>query len=158
MLCQLDQVKQILDIAIAVKNSLEGDSGIIDHRDYDRKACSVIFGLLLLKNYDVFIQAGVLAAGEKEYDHFWIEVYLDNEAFVLDVTLSRLAENIKKELPEICFMPKEEAVEVYGYGPGRDYEWRREDCEKTLWQKVLAALDIHTPLDELLDEIDETLS
>lgn len=154
MFCQLDQVKDVLDIAEAVRHAwLQEEPENPSLAESERKACSLIFGLLLLREYDVFIQEGVLEIKGDEYRHQWVEIYLEGEAFVLDVTLSQWAEQYGEEIPEVVFLLKEEATEEYGYGPSEDYEWHREEAGESLWEKVLRALQINHSVDEVLEEI-----
>lgn len=156
MFCQLDQVKDVLDIAEAVRRALLQEAPENPSlTGCDQKASSVIFGLLLLREYDVFIQQGVLMLDEKEYRHHWVEVYLEGEAFVLDVTLCQWAEHLGGEIPELVFLLKEDAEEEYGYGPSEDYDWQREDAEESLWEIVLKELKMNQPVEEVLEEIVE---
>ncbi len=154
MFCQLDQVKDVLDIAEAVRRVLlQEEPENPSLAESERKACSLIFGLLLLQEYDVFIQEGALTIKGNEHRHQWLEVYLEGEFFVLDVTLSQWAEQYGAEIPEVVFLLKEEAIEEYGYGSSEDYEWQREAAGKSLWSKVLRALQINQTVDEVLEEI-----
>lgn len=152
MYCQLDQVKDVLDIAQAVRNALLREQ---PHNPKllgcQRQACSVILGLLLWKEYDAFGQVGVIKQDGKEHRHHWVEVYLEGEAFVLDVTLSQWSEAVT----EVVFLLKEEAAEEYGYGPSEDSDWQPQDAEESLWESVLQQLQIHQPVDEVLTEIAE---
>ena len=156
MFCQLDQVKQILDIATTVRNIVVKDAGVNSlDQALDIKACNLIFGLLLINEYDVFIQEGVILLGDREYPHYWTEVYLDGEAFILDTTIARLAPVLNKDIPEVYFMPQDEAVEEYGYGKGKEFSWQREACDKSIWQRVLAELDIKGSVEDIIQEISD---
>ncbi|SHK62947.1 hypothetical protein [Desulforamulus aeronauticus] len=154
MFCQLDQVKDVLDIAEVVRRALlQEQPENSSLAGSERKACSLIFGLLLLRDYDVFIQEGVITIKGNEHRHQWLEVYLEGEFFVLDVTLSQWTEQYEAEIPEVVFLLKEDAIEEYGYGSSEDYEWQRDAAGKSLWNKVLKALQINQTVDEVLAEI-----
>lgn len=151
MFCQLDQVRQVLDIAETAKKALLKEypkmSGL---EDFSRKVSSIIFGLLLLDDYDVFIKKGVLRLNDMRCEHYWVELYLDGEGFIL--TALEKEEQGQKVL-DVQFMPEDEAVDLYGLAQGQDYDWQSEDCQKNVWQIVLRMLDINRPLEEVLEEI-----
>lgn len=159
LFCQLDQVKDILDIGTEVRSSLlkeypektelEGCSKI---------ASSVIFGLLILKDYDVFLHSGNINLDGNHHEHNWVEVYLDGEEFILDVTLTQFVKKLGREIPDIIFAPKEEVVALYGYGQSQEYDWRRDQCSEAIWQQVLEKLGIPKPVQEVLEEIADYVS
>lgn len=157
MPCQLDQVRNILDIAAAVKNALAMEfPGTPSLRGLGRKASSVVYGLLLLQDYDVFMQEGVIQTGDKTHRHYWVDVYMDGEPFVLDTTLTQFEDDLGEELPEIVFMPGEEAGEMYGYAQGKDIHWQPGDCPPEVWQRTLGTLKIDRPLAEILLAIEKS--
>ncbi|ABO51167.1 hypothetical protein Dred_2661 [Desulforamulus reducens MI-1] len=152
MFCQLDQVKQILDMASAVKNILKEERFL--NIDLDRKSCSILYGLLLLKDYDVFIQRGTVSFEGREFPHHWTEIYLDGEAFILDINLVSSAK-VENRSEDIYFMPEEDAVKDYGYQALQEYGWKKEDCQREIWQRVLKELNISKNVDQVLEEIEE---
>lgn len=155
MFCQLDQVKDVLNIAEAVRIALLQEQPQNPNlAGCERQASAVILGLLLLKEYDVFGQIGVIRQAGQEHRHHWVEVYLEGEAFVLDVTLSQWGE-LYEAIPEVVFLLKEEAAAEYGYGPSEDFDWQQQDAEESLWGNVLKQLQIYQSVDEVLAEIAE---
>lgn len=153
MFCQLDQVKQILDTAAAVKNVLTEEQtgeGVFTHQ-----ACSMLYGLLLMMDYDVFIQKGVITLGDKEYPHQWIEMYLDGVPFILDIGLETVVGWGKDKPEEIYFLPEEDAVMEYGYQVQQETPWQKEDCRRETWQRVIDLLKLPTTVDQLLEEVEE---
>ncbi|MEG6523236.1 hypothetical protein [Desulfotomaculum sp. 1211_IL3151] len=153
MFCQLDQVKQILDTAAAVKNVLgEEQTG---EGVFARKACSMLYGLLLMKDYDVFIQGGTIHLQDQEYPHQWIEMYLDGVPFILDICLGTVAGLIKDNQEDIYFLPEEDAVMEYGYQVHQEYPWLKGDCQPETWQRVIERLKLPTTVEQLLEEIEE---
>lgn len=155
MQCQLDQVRGILDMAAAagdsvMKNCPDGPG--VFH--FGRMTGPVIYGLLLLNNYDVFMQKGLIELGGKKRDHFWVEVYFEGEAFVLDVAAARFGEE-GGEGRDILFMPKDEACELYCYEQGRYLDWNPVDCDREVWRSALSILGIDKEVDDLLEEITE---
>lgn len=153
MFCQLDQVKQILDTAAAVKNVLgEEQTG---EGVFARKACSMLYGLLLMEDYDVFIQGGTIHLQDQEYPHQWIEMYLDGVPFILDICLGTVAGLIKDNQEDIYFLPEEDAVMEYGYQVHQEYPWQKGDCQPETWQRVIERLKLPTTVEQLLEEIEE---
>lgn len=155
MFCQLDQVKQILDITTAVKNVLGEEQ--IGEGVFSRKACAMLYGLLLINDYDVFIQEGVITLGDREYPHQWIEMYLDGVPFILDIGLATVAGLAKDKQEEIYFLPEEEAVMEYGYQGHRESPWQKEDCQRETWQRVIDLLKLPTTVERLLEEIEDNM-
>ncbi|MFZ5648984.1 MAG: hypothetical protein ACOY30_15340 [Bacillota bacterium] len=156
MHCQLDEVKQILYVASAARNAVlqefpesSGPGG------FSLESGSLVFGLLLLGGHDVFMQKGVISINGKNHDHYWVEVYLDGEAFILDVALAQFGGGQDERMPEVLFMSKDEAAGEYGYAHGKDYDWRREDCEEKVWQAALDMLEINKPLSQVFKEIED---
>lgn len=151
MFCQLDQVGQILKIANAVKDALqEHYKTNSDLYKQSKKASMLALGLLLMHDYDVFIKKGILAIDHENLEHYWVEIYLDGEAFIL---ISSLKEEADYKVLDIAFMPEEEAIEVYGLSQGRDVEWQYDVCNINTWQKTLDILEIKKPLNQILTEI-----
>lgn len=153
MHCQLDEVKHILDCAAAVRDvvqkKLQEDTEI---GEFSRRAASVTCGLLLINEHDVFIQKGTVNFKGKEWLLYWVEVYIDGEPFVLDAVLPLFAGE-REARADVLFLPADESAAMYGYGQGEEYPWRREDCEESIWQEVLDALNINKPLDLIFEEI-----
>ncbi len=154
MHCQLDELKIIFDVAASARDALrkafpEG----VDIQEFTRRAANITCGLLLLDNYDVFIQQGVINFKEKESCYYWVELYLAGEAFVLDAVLPLFMEGAGVQATDIIFLPLDEASAMYGYGAGSDYEWRREDCEEIVWETVLKTLNIKKSPVEIMVEI-----
>ncbi|SFG70643.1 hypothetical protein SAMN05660649_02438 [Desulfotomaculum arcticum] len=146
MYCQLDQVGEILNIAGAVKDAVAKDAaGVFDVATLSFKASSVIFGLLLLNDNDVFIKKGTVSIKGIQANYYWVELYLDGLPFILTV--------INEAAPEVLFLPEEEAEEEYGFLPEQDHEWRPSDCEEEIWRAVLATLDVNKPVQQILGEI-----
>ncbi|WP_027364068.1 hypothetical protein [Desulfotruncus alcoholivorax] len=146
MYCQLDQVGEILNVAGAVKDAVCKDQQApFDSTIISFKASSVIFGLLLLKDNDVFIKKGNVNVNGKQAGYYWVELYLDGLPFVLTV--------VCEPVPEILFLPVEEAVEKYRFIPEKDHAWRPTDCEEEIWQAVLNDLDIKKTAQQIIDDI-----
>ena len=121
MFCQLDQVKDILDIAEAVRESLLKENPENQNlQGCGKQASTAMFAFLIVKEYDVFLQEGVLHCGGETYPYHWVELYLDGEAFVLDVTLAQFSQVPKHQVPEVLLLPGDEAAEEYGYGESRE--------------------------------------
>jgi len=155
--CQLDEVKLILDIAIAARKSLlnELPENSVLYR-CNPGPSSLVYGLLLLSGNDVFIQKGVVSMGDKELDHYWVLVYLDGDAFILDIAPTWYKDQLDVEVREdVLFMPEGEAAAEYGYAMGKDYEWRKEDCGENVWQAALEHLKIKKPLSQVFRDIEE---
>lgn len=148
MHCQLDEVKVILDTAAEARKAVLRElSEKGDPAGLSLMSSSLVFGLLLLRGYDVFIQKGVISIRGEDQDHFWVLVYLDGESFILDVAPTHF--------PDVLFMPEDEAAAEYGYAMGKDYRWRRGDCEENVWQAALDALGIKKPLSRVFREIED---
>ncbi|MFZ5642072.1 MAG: hypothetical protein ACOY46_00620 [Bacillota bacterium] len=154
MHCQLDQVREILDVATATGNAILKETPEAELFDFSRMSCSVIYGLLLLKDYDVFIQEGLVDYQGREMDHFWVEVYFEGEAFILDTAIARFLSSDGR-VEDVIFLPGDEASGKYGYRQGKDYEWSPEDCDERVWQSVIKTLGIEKPLSEILADIRE---
>jgi len=156
--CQLDELKIIFDVAAAARDALlKKYPGGIGIEEFTRRAANVTCGLLLLENYDVFIQQGIINFKGKEFRYYWVELYLAGEAFVLDAVLPLFTEGAGVQASDIIFLPLDEAAAMYGYGAGSDYEWRREDCEEIVWETVLATLNIKKSPGEIMEEIADTI-
>lgn len=146
MFCQLDQVKQILDTIAAVNDALRKKwNQPFDMAAYSLRAASVIWGLLLLDDYDVFMKQG---AGQ-----YWVELYLDGTIFII---MAIQPEEPGQEFPDIVFMPGEDAWAEYDLSGGADYEWRRDDCEEYFWQAALDILNTDKKACDILDEIENS--
>jgi len=146
MYCQLDQVGEMLNAARAVRDAVNQDAAeFLDTETLSFKASSVIFGLLLLNDNDVFIKKGKINFTGKQTNCYWVELYLDGLPFVLTVT--------REAAPEVLFLPEEEAAEECGLLIEKDHEWRPTDCEEEIWQAALDLLDINKPAQQILDDI-----
>lgn len=155
MFCQLDQVKEILDIAEAVRGALRAEYPANRNlQDCGKAASTAIFALLVVKDYDVFPQQGEVSRQGDVYPHHWVELYLDGEAFVLDVTYGQFCSG-SGEVPEVIFLPADEAAEEYGYGAGKELSWQREACSQDVWQRLSQQLQLQVSVVELLDEVDQ---
>lgn len=145
MHCQLDQVREILDIAAvaeaAVKKECPESPGAFQ---MGRMAGPIIYGLLLLKDYDAFMQAGMVNLDGQKREHCWVEVYFEGEAFVLDAGIAG----------EILFLPGDEAGAAYGYEQGRELEWSPEDYDRKIWRAALDILGINKEVEDIWGEID----
>lgn len=148
MFCQLDKVKEILDIAEAVRQALVDEGSA-------KEASTAIFAFLVLKKYDVFPQEGVLKLAGESYPHHWLELYLDGEAFVLDVTLSQFTQLLNKKVPEVVLVPGDEASQEYGYGESRELAWQPEVCPEWLWLKLIKKLKLSLSVEQLLEQVEE---
>lgn len=158
MFCQLDQVKDILDIAEAVQEALlETYPAKQNLEGCGKEASTAIFAFLLLKEYDVFLQEGVLNIGGEAYQHHWVELYLDGEAFVLDVTLSQFTHLLNKRVSDVLLVPGDEAAQEYGYGVSREIAWQPEACQDTLWQKIINKLQLALSVEQLLEQVEELI-
>ncbi|GAB6179813.1 hypothetical protein JCM14036_11320 [Desulfotomaculum defluvii] len=153
MFCQLDHVKEILDTAAAVQSVLAEEQ--CEEEVFAQKACSMLYGLLLLRDYDVFIQKGVITLEGREYPHQWIEMYLDGQAFILDISLGTLSEIMKDKPEQVYFSLEEDAVIEYGYQVHQESSWQKEDCQRQTWQRVIDLLKLPTTVVKLLEEIEE---
>jgi hypothetical protein len=144
-----------LDIAAAAGEAVAregpGDPGVLY---FGKAAGSVIYGLLLLKDYDVFMQQGLIELGGKKRDHVWVEIYFEGEAFVLDAAAARFGEE-GGAAGDMLFMPGEEAGAIYGYQQGRHLDWSPGDCDRRIWGAALAILGMEREVDHLLEEIAE---
>ena len=116
--------------------------------DFSLWSSSISYGLLILNDYDVFIQEGVIHYNGEVRKHFWVEVYFEGDAFVLDAAA---------RAGDIIFMPKDEAGDLYGYEQGKDYDWNRDDCGERVWQETLNTLGIKQPAGMVLMEIAELI-
>lgn len=146
MYCQLDQVGEILNIAGAAKNAVYKDvNGDADFTALSFKASSIIFGLLLLKEHDVFIKKGKVSFNGVRNNYYWVELYLDGLPFIITVTC--------EAAPEVLFLPEEEAGEEYGFLPEKDHELQPADCEEGIWQAALEALGINRYAHQVLEDI-----
>ena len=56
-----------------------------------------------------FIQRGTVSFEGREFPHHWTEIYLDGEAFILDINLVSSAK-VENRSEDIYFMPEEDAV------------------------------------------------
>lgn len=154
MHCQLDQVKQILDIASAVRNSLLRKYHVKPYPPgLSLEAGSAICGLLILFDHDAFMQKGIINTGVNSHEHYWVDVYMDGEPFILDATLTRLENELGQKIPDVVFMPEDDAVEMYGYARGQDIEWQPDHCGPGVWEEVLMLLGINKPVELILQEI-----
>ncbi|RYD05944.1 hypothetical protein N752_06780 [Desulforamulus aquiferis] len=104
MYCQLDQVKEILDIGAAVRSAVMGYK-LQSH--WPKSASAITCGLLLRKNLDAFIQKGKIHPNGVAYEHFWVEVYLDGEPFLFDVTIGLLGCTLGQNFPDVMLVPRE---------------------------------------------------
>jgi len=120
--------------------------GTVSPVGYSLKFCTVLYGLLVLEDYDVFLKRGVNGCS-------WVELYLDGEAFVLTVTTG---DDYDIGTVVVCFAPEEEAA-LKGLSGGKDIEWRSGECEESVWRSVLEKLEIKDPLNEVLHEISEKI-
>lgn len=155
MHCQLDEVKQILDTAAAIRDAVQKNlTKDTPMGEFSRRAASITCGMLLINEHDVFIQKGRVNLRGKESPHYWVEVYLDGEPFILDAVLPFFAGE-REGGADVLFLPAEEAAGMYGYGPGEEYPWRREDCEEGIWLEALRILRENKPLDLIFQEISE---
>ncbi|TYO93953.1 hypothetical protein [Desulfallas thermosapovorans] len=146
MFCQLDQVKQVLDITSAVNDALRKKwDHPFDMAAYSLRAATVIWGLLVLDDYDVFMKQG---AGQ-----YWVELYIDGAIFII---MAIQPEKPGQGLPDIVFIPGEDALVECGLSGGADYEWRRDDCEEYFWQAVLDILNRDKNVCDILDEIENS--
>ncbi|MDO7787678.1 hypothetical protein [Desulforamulus aquiferis] len=148
MYCQLDQVKEILAIGAAVRSAVMGYK-LQSH--WPKSASAITCGLLLRKNLDAFIQKGKIHPNGVAYEHFWVEVYLDGEPFLFDVTIGLLGCTLGQNFPDVMLVPRDEADELYG--EGFEYEWSMEDCPRDILQTALNALGVAKSPEEVLKEI-----
>lgn len=156
MSCQLDEVIQVFNVAKAVRSALlKAYPDNPEMAGRGRQATSVACGLLLLDGFDVFIKDGVVELEGQEFKHCWLEIFLNGEEFIWDVTLIQFSSKSGQELPDTIFMLKEEAEELYGYGQGTDYDWQAGDCGPAVWQDALAYLKIDRPAAEVISEVAE---
>ncbi|HBV98225.1 MAG: hypothetical protein JL50_00055 [Peptococcaceae bacterium BICA1-7] len=153
MQCQLDQVGEILNIAAAAGDSVEKKMPGCSALHLGRTVSPVIYGLLLLKEYDVFMQKGLVNSVGEKTGHFWIEVYFEGEPFILDAAAGSFEDGGGKG--DILFMPKDEACERYGYDQGTDREWNPKECDRGVLRLTMDTLGIHQEVDFLLEEISE---
>lgn len=156
-MCKIDEIRQVFDVADAVREAL---LEAYPHRpkleECCRQAASVIFGILLISEVDAFLKEGVVEINDSKLPHCWLELFFNGDEFILDVTLTQFEEQyIDQILPDTVFMIKEDAEMTYGYARGTEYDWQRDDCAPELWQAVLDTLRITRPVDEVLDEVSE---
>ena len=150
MYCQLDQVGEILRVAGAAKAAVCRDlQEPFDAAAISFKASAIIFGWLLLQDNDVFIKKGHIRSDNRQTALYWVELYLDGVPFVLTVNCD--------PVPEVLFLPEEEAEEEYGLTPEQDHEWQPADCEEEIWQAALNELDINKPAQEIIEDISKIM-
>lgn len=154
MQCQFDQVGEILDIAAAAGDSVRKKLPGCTAFDFGRAVSPLIYGLLLLKEYDVFMQKGLINPGGGKNDHLWVEVYFEGEAFILDAAAGCFEDGGGKG-SDVLFMPKDEACERYGYDQGSDRDWSPGDCDRGVLRSALDILGIKRDVDDILEEIGE---
>lgn len=154
MQCQLDQVGEILDIAAAAGAAVKKNCPGCTALPFGRMVSPLIYGLLLLKEHDVFMQRGLINQGGKAKEHFWVEIYFEGEAFILDAAAGCFEDGGGKG-NDVLFMPKEEACEKYGYDQGTDLDWIPGDCDRGVLRSALDKLGINREVDDLLEEISE---
>lgn len=158
MHCQLDELKIIFDIAASARDALrKGFPGGLAVEDFARRAANITCGLLLLKNYDAFIQRGIINSSGKKSPHHWVELYLSGDAFVLDAVLPLFMKNAGVQETDVIFLPLDDAAALYGYGAGSDYDWRREECEEFVWETVLEMLNIKKQPGDIMEEIEDII-
>lgn len=154
MQCQLDQVGEILDIAAAAGDAVKKNYSGCTALPFGRMVSPVIYGLLLLKEYDVFMQRGLINPGGEKTEHFWVEVYFEGEAFILDAAAGCFEDGGGKGR-DVLFMPKDEACEMYGYDQGADRDWIPGDCDRGVLRSALDKLGINREVENILKEISE---
>lgn len=70
--------------------------------------------------------------------HVWNIVYLNDECYLLDITLTQFSQYLQKEVPDIVFLPYQEAIQGYSFksdGKGK-YEYRFDDVRLSLVAKL----------------------
>lgn len=86
--------------------------------------------------------AGFITKNEDKNDHdrghVWNIVTIEKIPYLLDVTLTQFQSYLDLKVPEILFMPYEEAREKYSYQPdGKGkYKYRNDDVRFSLVMKV----------------------
>ncbi|MEW5954101.1 MAG: hypothetical protein AB1815_10325 [Bacillota bacterium] len=156
MSCQLDEVIQVFNVAKGVRNALlKHYPDRPEMADLGRRATSVACGLLLLEGFDVFIKDGMVRLEGRDIQHCWLEIFLNGEEFIWDITLIQFSRQVGQELPNTVFMLKEEAEELYGYGQSTDYDWQADDCPLQVWQDALDYLKLDRMAAEVISEVAE---
>lgn len=145
MYCQLDQVGSIFDMTAVVQKTLQKElpSGT-DITDLSFNASAIMYGLLLLNDHDVFLKKGRLVTDLGTSAHYWVELFMDGELFILTYVPG-----------EIIFMLEEEALAQYEFSGDSDVHWQEVTCEPGLWQSVLQAMGVNQPVQQVLETIAE---
>lgn len=154
MQCQFDQVGEILDIAAAAGNSAKKKLPGGNALHLGRIVSPVIYGLLLLKEYDVFMQKGLISPGGDKTDHFWVEVYFEGDPFILDAAAGGFVD-VGGKGGDVLFMPKDEACERYGYDQGTDRDWNPGECDREVLRLTMNMLGMRKEVADILEEISE---
>jgi hypothetical protein len=154
----LDELKVIFDISASARDALRKAFPCgVDIQEFARRAVNITCGLLLLENYDVFMQQGSINLQGKESNYYWVLLYLSGDAFVLDAVLPLYIAGTGDQATDIIFLPMDEAASMYGYSEGRDYEWQKQDCEENIWDAALGTLNITKPPGEIMEEIADSI-
>ena len=134
---------EILNIATKIRELLTGefpDNQLL--KNQCKRAAILLDMYFKKKQVNSYPTAGFITIdgdmNNTNRGHVWNIVYLNDGCYLLDITLTQFSQYLQKEVPDIVFLPYQEAIQSYSFKPdGKGkYAYRFDDVRLSLVAKV----------------------